>query len=157
MVLKFSALPPERKQEMLRLVERWHGISHEPKNRPESRILIDSLKLLATAGARHAFLRRASHDTQDEKDILQIAFLTGENYQGKGALGIDDAQMLLDLVREVTRLVPIPPNLTNTAIMRAAQAFLHQIPTHEERDYLWDQLMPALMNLDPAVFQGSLF
>lgn len=158
MALQFSALPPERKQEMLRLLDRWYGAEGERRRKIHSEVLVDTLRILAIPGSRSEFLRRQSSLSPRENTMLSIAFIIGEGYQGKGALSNDDAQMLLDLVRTVRRLVPIPPKTTNTAIMRAAHVLLNsEVPNPDKKDALWEILIPFLVVTDPSIFQGQLF
>lgn len=158
MALRFNSLPPERKRDMLYLLVQWHGKDGSRRRTVDSEVLVNSLRILATPGSRAEFLRRQGHLSPSERVMLSIAFVMGGRYQGRGILSNDDAQMLLDLVREVRKLVPAPPRDTNTAIMRAAHALLDgEIPAHDERDQLWRKLTPFLFLVDQSLFQPSLF
>lgn len=150
MSLRFNTLSPDKKKEMGDLIKRWDA------KKLGVPMLEEALGIIAKPGRMDRLKLMLLHSTPRNYDIIDIAFTTGLGYQGKGALEMDDAERLLEMIREVKALVPSPPDVTRSAILLAASVLLESTTPDPKPSY-WPRIAPLLKQSNPDAFQPSLF
>ncbi|MFH1785390.1 MAG: hypothetical protein ABH842_03095 [Candidatus Micrarchaeota archaeon] len=150
MGFNYRGLPPDRKQEMAGVVDRW------ARTGTAISVLTEGLSILAAPGRVAHFRKLREATDQRQRDLLSIAFTLGRNYSGKGVLSQDDAQRLLDLVKEVREAVPEPPSATSTTMVRVSNAFFKGELPPSDSDASWKATIDVMFNIDPSIFQKTL-
>ncbi|VVC04326.1 Uncharacterised protein [Candidatus Bilamarchaeum dharawalense] len=151
MDFRFSTMPPERKQDMAALFDRWK------KTGTGIDVLQEGLRILATPGRMERFRSLMADRSPRGSALLNITFTHALNYQAKGVLSTDDAQRVLDVIAEVRALVPEPATATKTVLERVVSTLFYGGQPQLPQDALSRQVTRVLLKVDPEAVQGRLF